>query len=330
MALSKPVPKRGNGQGSVRQLPSKKWRWEIMVGGNRYGGTASSKTLAQQALAQQIADASRGGVVDPSTETVEQYLTRWLEGKRVSRSERTHNLQADLLRRHIIPVFGEVKLQKLAPVDIKRLFDQLNKKGLGQSSQRQVHQFLKSALREAVQLELLIRNVAEVVKPDPPRDRERDVLAAFTPDEAKAFMNAAKADHRGNIFVFILSTGVRRGEACGLRWSDIDWANQKARIVENVVSEKGERRITTPKTSGSRRVVFLSPAVMLLLNQHKLHRDQQVQLLGSKWQNAEQVFVNSLGGICTLMISSEICRVSVTLLGLGDCQFMGCATPMHL
>jgi len=73
--MTRPARKRGNGQGSVRKLPSGRFRWEIMIEGRRFSGMALSKTLAQQALAGLIADATRGGVGNQTTITVTEYLT---------------------------------------------------------------------------------------------------------------------------------------------------------------------------------------------------------------------------------------------------------------
>jgi integrase len=160
--------------------------------------------------------------VDPSAETLGEYLARWLEGKQASHAVRTHQIQADHLERHILPVIGKERLQKLSPAHLRRLFDSLNRAGLGASSQRQVHQFLISALCEALRLELVTRNVAEVVKPTPAREKEKTGLASFTAEEALKFAQAAQEDRWGAPFLFALSTGMRRDEVVGLRWQDVD------------------------------------------------------------------------------------------------------------
>jgi len=74
--MTRPARKRANGMGTVRNFPSGRFRWGIMIEGRRYSGMATSKTLTPQALAGMIADATRGGIADPSTETVSSYLTR--------------------------------------------------------------------------------------------------------------------------------------------------------------------------------------------------------------------------------------------------------------
>lgn len=138
-----------------------------------------------------------------------------------SRAVRAHEIQFDHLERHILPVLDKERLQKLSPAHLRRLFNGLNRAGLGASSQRQVRQFLISALRDAQRLELVTRNVTEVVKPTPARGKEQGALPSFTAEEAAAFAGAAAADHREAPLLFALSTGMRRGEVAGLRWQDV-------------------------------------------------------------------------------------------------------------
>lgn len=307
--MAKPTRKRGNGEGSVRKLPSGRFRFEIMIEGTRHSGMADSKTAAQQSLSKLIADATRGGVVDPSAETLTEYLTRWLAGKEKARAVRTQQIQAAHLRRFITPTIGNKRLQKLAPADLRRLFDHLNKEDLGASSQRQVHQFLISALGDAFRLELVTRNVAEIVKPAPAKGKGAQALAAFTPEEAAQFLAAAREDWRGAFFVFALSTGMRRGEVTGLRWQDVDLKKGTAEVHEIVAAGEKGILVTTPKTKGSRRTVYLSPDTVSLLKE--VQADQAVQreaLAGPvkghaktyerkhPWAESGRVFVNAYGG----------------------------------
>jgi len=230
--------------GTVRKLPSGRFRWEIMIEGRRFSGMALSKTLAQQALAGLIADATRGGVADPSSVTVTEYITQWLEGRKTSRAYRTHEVQERALRLYIKPAIGDKRLQKLSPADLRGLFDGLNKKDLGAASQRQVHQLLLTSLKHALQVEIVTRNVAEIVRPNPPRQREREELAAFTPDEAALFLAACRADPSDAWFEFALGTGMRRGEVCGLKWTDLNLKTGTIAVRETVSDTGGTIRIS--------------------------------------------------------------------------------------
>lgn len=302
----------------LRRLPSGKVRWEKMVDGRRFSGSAPTvkEALAQQA--QMLADATRGGVVDPSQITVGEYLEGWLAGRRAGRAQRTHEIQEAMIRLHIGPGLGKKKLQKLTPAELRRFFDALNterldgdtvRRPLGRSSQRLIHQLLHQALKDALEVELVTRNIAAFVKPQPPREREDEDLAAFTPQEAAKFLRAARQDHWGAIFEFALSTGLRRGELCGLRWADVDWEGRTLSIRENVVDKrKSGELVSTPKTRGSRRKVHLSPAALELLRAVQVRQAEQQAayalpvrghpagyVRARPWVESGRVFVNSHG-----------------------------------
>ena len=311
-------PRRTPGLGTIREFPSGSLRWEVMVEGRRFSGTCKTKKEAQTAISTTIADAARGGVVDPSTVTVEEYLTQWLQGRKASRALRTHQMQEGMLRLHIAPALGKKRLQKLSPAELRRFFDSLNtervvdgvtRPPLGRSSQRLIHQFIHQAFKDALEVELIPRNIAMFVKPNPPRERDDEELDAFTPDEAARFLEAARADPWGGIFEFALSAGMRRGELVGLRWQDIDWEAGTLHIRENVVKKTASMEVvSTPKTRGSRRTVHLSASSLALLRRIRQWQADMKERFSQPvrghakgyqrkwaWADSGRVFVNSHG-----------------------------------
>lgn len=314
------MTKKANGLGSVRETTGGKYRWEVMVEGRRFSGTVKTKREAQQAISTKIAEGVRGGIVDPSTVTVADYLAQWLENKRPSRAPTSHNLQVALLDRYIKPGIGDKRLQKLTPAELRRFYSGLRSrkagqadKPLGAATQRQLHQFLKQAFQDGVREEVLQRNVCEIVRPTPPRreldDDSSEEVDAYNPQEAQAFLTAAETDPRSWWAAFALSTGMRRGEICGLRWQDINWDKGTAVIRENVVEDAGKVRISTPKTVGSRRTVYLSPYALRLLEQQRAQQQVTAAELqpgkvrghaGERrrtWQDTGRIWTNNSGGV---------------------------------
>ncbi|THF88438.1 site-specific integrase [Deinococcus sp. KSM4-11] len=303
-----PSKPRAPGQGTIRQLPSGNMRWEVMIEGRRFSGVTKTKKEAQNAITLKTADALRGGVVDPSTETLGDYLSRWLTSRASTRAIRTTAIQRRHLNKIIAPILGSKRLQKLTPSDLRRLYDHLNDEGLGASSQRQVHQFLVSSLGDAHRLELVTRNVAQLVRPTPARGREARELPAFTAEEAAKFVEVARQDPAGRWFIFALSTGMRRGEVCGLCWEDVSLSDATAQVTEVIAKSEGETYITTPKTQGSRRTVHLSPSAVQLLREQQAYLEVCRQALGGPvaghpkgytrkrpWAASGRVFPNSFG-----------------------------------
>lgn len=263
---------RGNGQGSIRQLPSGKWRWEVGVNGERFSGTSKNRTDAQKAINRCIADAERGVFVRDSKLAVGDYLTQWLEEKRPNRSPKSHEIQADLLRLHIVPIIGAKRLQKLRPDDLKALYASMTQKDLSASSQGQVHRFLRHAFREAVEQDLITKNLTDTIKPTQ-RQTEKPELPAYTPDEAKRFVDACREDLRGAWLEFAISTGMRRGEICGLQWADVDFTARTIKIQRSVSENRGKLSIGTPKTANSIRTIYLSNRVIEIIKTQKAMYD---------------------------------------------------------
>lgn len=300
----------------MRRLPSGNIRWEKMVDGKRFSGTSRTITEARAAQAAVITDVQRGGLVDPSQVTVGEYLEGWLEDKEKTRSQTSTDIQRLLLARYIAPGIGDKRIQKLTPAEARRFFTGLRSlkdpaQPLGATSQRQIHQFLRQAFQDALRDELVSRNVFDVVRPEKQRREldETEEVDAYTPAEAQAFLRVAESDPRSWWAAFAIATGLRRGELCGLRWVDVDWQRATVSVRENVVEDAGRVRVSTTKTAGSRRTVYLPPYAVQLLRRQQEHQALMAQVLvpgrmaghaGARkrvWQDSGRVWTNSSGGI---------------------------------
>ena len=115
---------------------------------------------------------------------------------------------------------------------------------------RNIHIALRRSLADATRLGLVSRNVAALVKPPAP---VRHDLVTWTADEVRTFLAGVEGDRMAPAYRLLASTGMRRGEALGLHWSNVDL--DAARIVVNrsltLVNE--ELVWASPKTARSRR-----------------------------------------------------------------------------
>ncbi|GAA5513798.1 tyrosine recombinase XerC [Deinococcus carri] len=257
--------KNGNGRGTIDELPSGKYRWRITVGLKpdgtpiRKSGTAPTEKAAWAAMTQAQADHLRGGVALPDKVTVGEWLNRWLEGKKARLAAKTHHNYRKVIDLHITPALGRKRLQDVRPADLRALYNALTEKGLG-DTQRQAHNILHGAFSEALRLELVARDPSAVVRPAPVRrDAEAaPVDKALTAEEVAKLLPVLQASRWGLIFEFMLHTGLRRGEACGLKWEHVDLEKGVIRIRENLVAVGGKVQVSTPKTAKSARRVHLS------------------------------------------------------------------------
>ena len=126
-----------------------------------------------------------------------------------------------------------------------------------------------------MRLELVMRNIADVVRPEvSAQDNTAHVAQAWTANEAAAFIAAARGDRLYALFYLLLSLGLRRGEVCGLRWENVDLEKPTLRVSEALVTVKGKPELTTPKTLKSRRVLRLPLDVVQVLREHRAAQEQ--------------------------------------------------------
>ncbi|MGH8903791.1 MAG: tyrosine-type recombinase/integrase [Egibacteraceae bacterium] len=129
------------------------------------------------------------------------------------------------MRVHAVPAIGRVRLSKLAPQHLQRLYADRLTAGVSAQSVVHLHRTLHRALGQALKWGLVARNIATLV--DPPRVA-RPEIEPLSAEEARRLLEAAKGDRLEALYVVALTTGLRRGELLGLRWSDVDLGERGA------------------------------------------------------------------------------------------------------
>lgn len=187
-----------------------------------------TKREAQAALTDLLKELNEGTFVEPSKETVGQYLDRWLRDyAKPSLRQTTYESYESVIRVHVTPAIGHIPLAKLKPVHLQQLYAARladgradgRPGGLSATTVRYIHAVIKEALKHAVKWGLLARNVADAV--DPPRISRRE-QQAWSPEEAQRFLAAVREDRLYPLYLMAITTGMRRGELLGLRWQDVD------------------------------------------------------------------------------------------------------------
>lgn len=207
--------------------------------------------------------------------TVAEYLEHWLGAdieRRVGRKTAVRHRQ--LVQRQIAPAIGALPMRKLTPVHIEAFEAELQRSGYvkgrraGQGLTAQtvlhVHRTLSQALAHAVVTGVLFKNPAEQVKPPRPPRRE---IAILSKPQVAAPLQAA-----GPLYLPVLvavTTGMRRGEILGLRWSDIDLVKAKLTVNQSLERLGGKTVFKSPKTVGSRRTITLPALTVEALSAHR-------------------------------------------------------------
>lgn len=157
------------------------------------------------------------------------------------------------MRIHVLSdEIAKVPLPRLTPEHLERFF---RKKQDGGFSPRTVHHLraiIRAALAVAVKRDRVAKNVAALV--DPPRVEEHEIRA-LTPDEAKHLLVAVSGDRLETLHVLSLATGLRQGEALGLRWSDLNMDGGTLTVRMALQRIRGAFQLVEPKTRTSRRTI---------------------------------------------------------------------------
>jgi integrase len=150
---------------------------------------------------------------------LEGFLGDWLVSVTPTVRKATAVSYAAHVKNHIAPVLGGISVGKLMPSDVRALMADRQAAGTSASTVGRILVTLRMALGSGVRDGILERNVAALVKP--PRV-ERDAPRGLTPAEAMRLVKAIADDWLGPLYVLLLATGLRLGEACALNWRDLD------------------------------------------------------------------------------------------------------------
>jgi integrase len=273
---------RNQGQGHIRQRGKQSWRLKFDLGRDANGKRITrlvtfrgTKREAQAELNRLLNRRNEGTYVDPTKMTVGEYLEHWLTvdiERRVARKTAVRHRQ--LVQRQITPRIGNVPMRKLTPTHIEAFEAQLQqdgyvkgrKAGQGLTAQTvlHVHRTLSQALAHAVKTGVLFKNPAEQVKPPRPPRRE---IAILSKSEVATLLRCA-----GPLYLPVLvgvTTGMRRGELLGLRWSDIDLKAARLTVNQSLERLAGKTTFKSPKTVGSRRTITLPALTVEALREYR-------------------------------------------------------------
>jgi integrase len=163
--------------------------------------------------------------------------------------------------------------------------------GLDRRTVNYIHTILHRAFKDAVRWGRLARNPASAA--DPPRSTKKpDAAQAWDAETLRKFLDASRLnqDPLHALWVLLATTGMRRGEALGMRWSDIDLSAGRCRVTQTVIQVGSKVSTSEPKTSSGRRGLSLDSATMAVLREHRRRTLEQRLLVGSGFTDHDLVF----------------------------------------
>ncbi len=318
MAKRKQPKRRANDLGGLYWRDDRK-RWEATVtvasevvghddeGRPKYRQKRRTVTGATQeealgrldALREKIAAEQLGHV--PATATLARYLGAWfsevLPGSDLAQT--TSEQYERIARLYIMPTIGKVKLEDIKPPTVRRMLTALTDQGLSPATARQARSVLSAALQQAVFDGLILTNPVRGVRS--PRQTATGGRT-LTPDDARTLLSAAQGHEYEALVYVLLSLGLRRGEALGLCWPDVDLEGTAPRLTVRRALKKDARDRTyldEPKTPRSRRTIHLPGTLVEVLRRHRVRQAAQRLKFGEgwggRWADEDLVFTSSIG-----------------------------------
>ena len=243
--------------------------------------TFDTKRDANRALNEHKVKMDKGTQVMPSEYAFAQWLDYWYDNIIVPQIEETTAYgYRGMIENYLKPQLGEIRLQKLTARDIQQYYTWLmDEKKLSPNTVIKHHNLLTNTLNAAERQEYITKNPMRAVSP--PKKRQRE--AKFYTPEQLGILLAKAVGTRLELPVFICAyLGLRRGELCGLRWSDVDLGHQTI-TIENTRTQAGKKEIEKgTKTASSTRTLYLPDTLCDMLKAAKEHQ----QACRAEYKNA--------------------------------------------
>jgi integrase len=258
-----------------------------------------SKRAAEAALTDIKSRLATDTYVTPSKETTGAFLTRWLDSKRASVRPTTLRSYTGTIEQYVRPQLSGIPVQRLSPAHLNALYADLlangrrgSAGGLSPRTVRYVHTILRKALADALRWNVIVRNPADAATAPVPRTPE---MTVWTAQEARRFLQGIKDDPLRALWTLALTTGMRRGELLGLKWTDVDLESARLSVRRSLAVVDGGPVESEPKTRRGRRSISLDESTVALLRQHRAEQAAQRLALGKPFTGGEYIFVSPDG-----------------------------------
>lgn len=229
----------------------------------RGGGGYPTEREAEAALARCLARVVDGAHVDQTRQTVAAYCRYWL-GVAIPGTKRDTTVEnyRHQIEDHIIPALGAHRLAALRAGHINRTLRAWEAAGMAPSMRRLLYSRLRQIVRHALAERVLVMDpMAGVPRPgDDPAEQ-----SVWAPAELDRFLAAIADEPEYPMWRLYAMTGLRRAEAMGLRWRDVEWEKGRIRVEQQIVDVGGERKPAPPKSARSRRIIDLDEGTLAAL-----------------------------------------------------------------
>jgi integrase len=331
------MKKRGRGQGEGTIFEERPGRWVaqittgyVITDGKRrrlrkkFVGATRKEVHGR--LTESLNSQQHGRNISPRMQKLGNFLDVWLESMKEKVKPKTLRTYSDIVRLHIKPALGDLKVNRLTPEVVETLLtDKLGSaqcpyckesfkavrmpvhittkhpdakprgyRALGTRTVSHIRATLRGAIAKAVKNDEhgLNRNVAALA--EPPRLIEKK-MRFLTGDEARKYLGAAVGIRLESLFTVTVALGLRQGEILGLKWTDIDFESGMLSVQRSLQRVEGKLVFVDTKTNGSNRPLILPAVAVSTLRRHQCRQIEERNEAGDQWRESGLVFTSSIG-----------------------------------
>jgi len=326
MAKKSRKTKNKNGNGGVRfDEKRKKYVVQYTAGRDPKTGRLIRPTKyfddpeeADRYLRKALYERDNGLYIQESNLTLGEWLDYFLDEVKVNEvaTSTIENYRGNV-NNHIKPAIGHIKLQELRPRHLQRFYNDLyengrvdNNGGLNPRTVQRIHIVISSSLNHALANDLVVTNVARVVKR---RKAPEFKSYPYTLDELVELIEVTKSERYYVAYMVSAMTGMRRGEVLGLKWSDVDFNEKLIHVNRSLAKRKKSddeyavelingdkkkwtKKLKSTKTDKSMRTIPIDDHLVTLLKEHQRQQKEHSMMVGREGFNEEgMVFCDAEG-----------------------------------
>ena len=312
--------RKGHGEGSITRRKDGLYQGAITLENHKrkyfYGKTRKE---VQDKVNTALYEQKKGTLATGPQQTLGAYLEKWIDQVvKLTKRPNTYNGYRSVVKCHLVPSLGHIKLQKLTAEQLQAFFAE-KQETLKPKTLALIHSVLSSALSNAVKWGLVGRNVAGLVSLPGVERYEGQVL---TVDQARKLLEVARGSRLDVLLLVALTTGMRRGELVALHWSDLNVETGVLQVRRNVAYMDGVGYVERePKTKAGRRKIRLAGVVLEALKEHEERQQQARMKAGEKWQDRGLIFSNIYGGFFDADHMGAMFKKLLKKAGLPDVRF---------
>ena len=298
------MAKAAQNAGSIRQRKNGRWEARVTVGTDPgtgkpirrsiYGNTQAEVRKQMIAVLREL---DKGTYQAPEKVTVTQWMEEWLSTFCANKVKPlTLQSYQGIIKNHIIPAIGSLKLQAVKGTHIQRLYNSMTAAGLSGKTIKNVSAVLHKAFGVAMKQGIIAANpcgAAELPK------AEHKEIHPLTDNEIPSFLSAIDASPMRNAYALCLFAGLREGECLGLSWEQVDFEKGRITVSQQLQKEKtkGGRYYIAPTTkSGKPRTIEPPPIAFQYLKAERVKQLENRLKAGPAWDNpADLVFTDEAG-----------------------------------